>query len=289
MPIQLSMLNQLDREGFVGTVGHVFEHSPWIAAAAWEQRPFATRELLHAAMVGVVTAAPEAEQIELIRAHPDLAGRMALAGELGAESTREQAAAELTTLSADELDRFTSYNQAYRERFGFPFVICARDNKKEAILKAFPIRLNHNRDEEIRTALNEISRIAWLRLCDAVTDRTTGRLTTHVLDTHAGRPAAGMRVELYQLDGSAVTLLTSMVTNTDGRGDRPLLEGASLRAGVYELHFYLGAYFTARGLDLPHPPFLDLVPIRFAIADPAAHYHVPLLASPWAYSTYRGS
>ena len=289
MPMQLSLLNRLDREGFVDAVGHIFEHSPWIAAAAWEQRPFATLELLHAAMVDVVAAAREAEQIALIRAHPDLAGRMALAGQLGAESTREQAAAELTTLSADELERFTSYNQAYRERFGFPFVICARDNKKEAILKAFPIRLNHSRDEEIRTALHEISRIAWLRLCDAVTDRATGRLTTHVLDTHSGRPAAGMRVELYRLDGSAETLLAAMVTNSDGRGDQPLLEGALLQAGVYELHFHLGAYFAARGLDLPHPPFLDLVPIRFAIADPAAHYHVPLLASPWAYSTYRGS
>jgi hydroxyisourate hydrolase len=116
-----------------------------------------------------------------------------------------------------------------------------------------------------------------------------GRLTTHVLDTHAGCPAAGLRIELYQISGATRTLLATRSTNADGRADAPLLEGAAFTRGSYELHFYVGAYFAARGLRLPEPPFLDLVPIRFGIADPSAHYHVPLLVSPWAYSTYRGS
>lgn len=116
-----------------------------------------------------------------------------------------------------------------------------------------------------------------------------GRLTTHVLDTHGGTPAAGMRLELYRLDGAAPALLAAVTTNADGRADGPLLAGDAVLPGRYELRFYVGAYFAARGVPLPEPPFLDVVPIHFGIADAAGHYHVPLLVSPWAYSTYRGS
>lgn len=117
-----------------------------------------------------------------------------------------------------------------------------------------------------------------------------GRLSTHVLDTAHGRPAAGMRVELYRIhpDGAAERLVET-VTNIDGRTDAPLLQGAALAAGHYELRFHVADYFAGSGAELPLPPFLDVVPVRFGIADPAGHYHVPLLVSPWAYSTYRGS
>ncbi len=116
-----------------------------------------------------------------------------------------------------------------------------------------------------------------------------GKLTTHVLDTVSGRAAAGVGVELWRVgrDGSR-ELLVRTRTNHDGRTDEPLLEGAALQAGVFELLFDIGAYF-ARDAALPKPPFLDRVPVRFGIADVEAHYHVPLLASPWSYSTYRGS
>lgn len=116
-----------------------------------------------------------------------------------------------------------------------------------------------------------------------------GRLTTHVLDTAQGRPGAGIRIDLFRLEGERRESLASVRTNADGRCDRPLLEGTGLTAGVYELLFHAGAYFDAQGLKLPSPPFLDRIPIRFGIADPAAHYHVPLLISPYGYSTYRGS
>lgn len=168
--ITLSVLNELDRDAFVAAVGHIFEHSPWIAAAAWEQRPFASLAVLHAAMVAVLDTAGERRQLELIRAHPDLAGRLALAGQLTPESSDEQAAAGLSALTPGELARFTAYNEAYHARFGFPFVICARDHQKSAILAAFPVRLGHARAEEICTALVEIGRIAWLRLGDCVVD-----------------------------------------------------------------------------------------------------------------------
>ncbi len=115
------------------------------------------------------------------------------------------------------------------------------------------------------------------------------RLTTHVLDTAQGRPAAGMVVELWSIDGEERTLIKTVRTNADGRIDAPLLQGPELQAGVYELVFGVGDYFAAQGVPLDSPRFLDRVPIRFGIADPQAHYHVPLLVSPWAYSSYRGS
>ena len=115
-----------------------------------------------------------------------------------------------------------------------------------------------------------------------------GRLTTHVLDTASGVPANGMRLSLFEINQGKRTLLKETLTNSDGRCVAPLLEGADLKTGQYELVFDTESYFKNRS-KLTEPPFLSDVPIRFAIADSSAHYHVPLLVSPWAYSTYRGS
>ena len=116
-----------------------------------------------------------------------------------------------------------------------------------------------------------------------------GFLTTHVLDTMNGCPAAGMRVALYRLDGETPQLLRELALDADGRAGGPLLEGDAFQVGRYRLAFEVGAYFRARGAALPEPAFLDRVPLDFGIADASSHYHVPLLASPWSYSTYRGS
>lgn len=116
----------------------------------------------------------------------------------------------------------------------------------------------------------------------------TGYLTTHVLDTADGHPAAGMSLQLFRIEGDVRVTLKSVVTNDDGRTDEPLLTQKEFGTGLYEIVFEVGAYFSDRA-GIPEPPFLDQVPIRFGIADPDAHYHVPLLTSPWSYSTYRGS
>jgi 5-hydroxyisourate hydrolase len=116
-----------------------------------------------------------------------------------------------------------------------------------------------------------------------------GKLTTHVLDTANGTPAAGMRIDFAVLDRDAVRLVRTVHTNAEGRTGEPLLTAEAMRTGEFQLTFHLADYFRRQGLALADPPFLDRVPIRFAIADVAAHYHVPLLCSPWAYSTYRGS
>jgi 5-hydroxyisourate hydrolase len=116
-----------------------------------------------------------------------------------------------------------------------------------------------------------------------------GKLSTHVLDTAHGRPGAGVRVELYAVDGGQRTLLKQDATNADGRCTTPLLEGDTLRAGQYELVFAAGDYFAAQGVTLPSPRFIDRVTIAFGVADPSQNYHVPLVVTPWSYSTYRGS
>jgi OHCU decarboxylase len=162
--LPLAALNALDRAAFVAHLGAVFEHSPWIAERAAARRPFASLDALHAAMCGVVREASIDEQLTLIRAHPDLVGRAALT----AESRGEQAAAGLIDLSAEEVSLFEHYNREYKTRFGFPFVICARLNKKDAILAAFPIRLQNTADSERATALEEIYKIAALRLADSI-------------------------------------------------------------------------------------------------------------------------
>jgi 5-hydroxyisourate hydrolase len=115
-----------------------------------------------------------------------------------------------------------------------------------------------------------------------------GKLTTHVLDTAGGRPAAGVKLELSRL-GTTPELLLTATTNRDGRCDSPLLEGPAMVAGEYQLVFHVAAYFREQGVSLPDPPFVSTVVLRFGIADSTAHYHVPLLVSPWSYSTYRGS
>jgi len=116
----------------------------------------------------------------------------------------------------------------------------------------------------------------------------SGGLTTHVLDTASGRPAAGMNLELFVLEGEERRRIKSLATNADGRTDGPLLPPEEFAAGLYELVFDVAGYFAGE-VGLPDPPFLGRVPIRFGVADPEAHYHVPLLVSPWSYSTYRGS
>ena len=165
-------INALDQNAFVAAFADLFEGSPWIAADAWYARPFPDFTALHRAFRAVIEHAPAERQIALIQAHPDLVGRAARAGTLTPPSIQEQAAAGLALdrLSPDEVATFDRLNSAYRDRFGFPFVICARENKKDAILGGFATRLANNRDTEIAVALGEIAKIGWYRLIDAVQD-----------------------------------------------------------------------------------------------------------------------
>ena len=162
----LTALNSADRAAFTAALGHLFEHSPWVAEETWVRRPFSDVAQLHAALCATMRGATPERQLALIRAHPDLAGRLAQQNKLTAESTREQASAGLNQLTAEELAGFQKLNAAYLERFGFPFIICARLSNKSAILAAMQARSGHSVDDEFRTALGEIEKIAQLRLND---------------------------------------------------------------------------------------------------------------------------
>lgn len=168
MPHPLSALNSSDRAAFATALGHLFEHSPWVAEDTWPQRPFANAEALHAALCATMRAAPRDRQLALIRAHPDLAGRLARQNQLTAESTREQASAGLDRLTDAELAEFTWQNDAYQAKFGFPFIMCARLNAKATILAAMNTRVHNPPDVEFATALGEIEKIALLRLQDVL-------------------------------------------------------------------------------------------------------------------------
>jgi 2-oxo-4-hydroxy-4-carboxy-5-ureidoimidazoline decarboxylase len=166
----LAKLNGLPQKDFVQIVGPVFEHSPWVSEMTWKQRPFANFQNLYRALCETVKNSGREQQLALICSHPDLVGRAALAGTLTRESTNEQAGAGLNLLSPEEIDLFQKQNATYKNKFGFPFVICARLNKKEAILAGFEQRLKNSRGQEIKTALEEIFKIARLRLNDLITD-----------------------------------------------------------------------------------------------------------------------
>lgn len=164
----LDQLNSLDREAFTRALGAVFEHSPWVADGAWPQRPYASVEALHAAMCEVMRQAGPAAQLNLIRAHPQLAGKAAIAGELSADSAREQRGAGLDQCSPEEYLRLTELNATYVARFGFPFILAVRGRTRQGIIANMAARVANQRQAEMNEALRQIERIAALRLADLI-------------------------------------------------------------------------------------------------------------------------
>ncbi|HTR87760.1 MAG TPA: 2-oxo-4-hydroxy-4-carboxy-5-ureidoimidazoline decarboxylase [Reyranella sp.] len=291
--VALDDLNRRTMADFAAAVADTFELAPWVAEQAAAKRPFATVNDLHAAMMGAVRATPRGKQLDFLRQHPDLAGKAARAGEVTRDSAREQASAGLDTLSDEEYARFHRLNDAYKAKFGFPFIVCVRRHTRDSILAQFERRLPNDAATELATALQEVFFITRLRLAAKVTGdgtpKVNGRLSTHVLDTQAGRPAVGMAIELFELAGERWHRVARTMTNGDGRTDKPLIADRPLPIGRYELRFAVGDHFRSKGIEQGDPPFLDIVPLRFSIGEPEGHYHVPLLCTPWSYSTYRGS
>jgi len=290
----LSDLNACGKDDFVGALANIFEYSPWIAEQAASARPFAGVNQLFEAMKTAVDSATPELRLALIKAHPDLANKTQRAAGLTAESSAEQNSVGLDRLSDAEYDAFEQVNNAYRARFGFPYIVCVRRHTRDSILRDFERRLPNDIGTEIQKSIEEICRIAALRVDQLVTSddrlKVHGRLSTHVLDTHSGRPAAGITVELVELsDLGASRVVTRAITNADGRTDQPLIGGRPVPIGRYELLFSVGHYFAERQVPMSDPPFLDLIPLRFSVGEPEGHLHVPLLVTPWSYATYRGS
>ncbi len=168
-PLILADLNRMNRTGFATSLGFAFELSPWVVERAYDAAPFDSVEAMHAAMMAVLDAAPEADKLALILAHPELASKAAIAKTLTAESNAEQASAGLDKLTPEEFERFHALNAAYRERFGFPFIIAVRLNDKTSILADMQARLANEQAGEIAEAIHQIGLISKLRLQDAVT------------------------------------------------------------------------------------------------------------------------
>lgn len=168
MTITLERLNTLDQSDFIAALGGIFEGPPWIVGDVWRSRPFGSVDALYSSLCQVMFSAPIERKVALIQAHPDLVGRAARDGTLGTASTAEQAAAGLNDLTTDEIATFTRLNAEYQQRFSFPFVICARENKKESILAGFANRMHNAREQEIAIALDEVAKICRLRLLDTI-------------------------------------------------------------------------------------------------------------------------
>ena len=290
----LTDLNASSKDDFVAALANIFEYSPWIAEQAASARPFAGVKQLFAVMTAAVDRAAPELRLALIKAHPDLANKTQRAAGLTAESNAEQNSVGLDRLSDAEYEAFERVNNAYRAKFGFPYIVCVRRHTKDSILRDFERRLPNDAKTEMQKSVEEICRIAALRVDQLVIadDRlhVQGRLSTHVLDTHSGKPAAGVAVELVELSelGSS-RVVTRTITNADGRTDHPLIGGRPVPIGRYELTFSVGKYFAERQVPMSDPPFLDQIPLRFSVSEPESHLHVPLLVTPWSYATYRGS
>jgi 2-oxo-4-hydroxy-4-carboxy-5-ureidoimidazoline decarboxylase len=290
----LADLNACSKDEFVAVLANIFEYSPWIAEQAASLRPFAGVQQLFDAMKAAVDRAPSELRLALIRAHPDLANKTQRAAGLTMESSAEQNSVGLDRLSDAEYQAFERVNNAYRSKFGFPYIVCVRRHTRDSILRDFEHRLPNDAKTEMQKSIEEICRIAALRVDQLVTGndrlRVQGRLSTHVLDTHSGKPAAGIAVELIELAELGMSrVVTRAVTNADGRTDAPLIGGRPVPIGRYELTFSVGKYFAERQVPMSDPPFLDQIPLRFSVSDPEGHLHVPLLVTPWSYATYRGS
>lgn len=284
-------------EEIIGFLQGIYEHSAWVAEGLVQGCPalasFETVSQLASAMKAIVDCAPRERKLELLCAHPDLCEKVGKIGELTKESQEEQSRAGLQSLTDDELEKFTTANTDYRSKFGFPFILAVRNATKFTVLSALLGRLSNSEEKEFLNALTQVHKIAWMRLLSAIdTEDAKGFLTCHVLDTANGCPANKMRIMLHRVSPeNSAGFVAEYITNEDGRLDKgPALEGGKdFIVGTYVFTFFVADYFAAKGNYFTGTPFLDEIPIRFGIDNPDDHYHVPLLVSPWSFSTYRGS
>jgi len=280
----------------------IYEHSSWVAQELVEQSDGSTSckldristigELANA-MKQIVDDSSTEQKLALLRAHPDLAAKVESMRSLTTSSQEEQSSAGLQSLTPEERQKFTTLNTAYKTKFQFPFILAVRNATKYTVLAAMEGRIQNASHVEMASALTQVHKIAWMRLLAAIdVDNRKGFLTCHVLDTANGCPAANMRIHLHRLSPSdKAGFIEEFFTNNDGRlPNGPALKGDDqFIVGTYEWTFFVADYFASKGTFVSGVPFLDQVPLRFGLDDPDEHYHVPLLVSPWSYSTYRGS
>ena len=288
----MSEVNRMSNVDFCEYFSGVFERTPWIPAAVVERRPFASKGALLSAMADVLARAEPARKLALLQAHPMLGGQAAKRGDVTTHSKSEQAGLGLDRMEGEEDDAFAKLNQAYLERFGFPFIIAVRGQRdRQAILAALRQRFESSPDVEREQALAEVVKIAGFRLDGLILDDEIAvpplTLSLHVLDTASGTAGAGLaftlsRIEAQDAEPEVRIALTGSVTDAGGRW--ALDRAIALAGGLYELVFEAGAYQAEKGRD----SFYDRIALRFRLQGSGGHYHIPLILSPFGYSTYRG-
>lgn len=294
-------LNTFSKATFIETYASLFEHSPWVVEAVADMRPFHSAQDMLDAMMQSVLKAPYDKRQALISAHPEL-GEKIKNIPLTHESRAEQGSAGLDHMEEHEYTLFHDLNRQYRALFGMPFIICVRNHSRNEIINALQYRLHNTKEQEEHKALEEIGMIAAHRLAlhlnaqsDSLSSAISEKkftLSTHVLDTAGGKPAFGIHLALWHCESK----IFEGTTNRDGRCPELTQQTGNLTPGLYRLVFRLGHYFQTEGYSgSTAQPFLDRITIEFdtsaCLIDIAAtsHYHVPLLVSPYGYSTYRGS
>lgn len=286
--IEMSEVNRMPNVAFCDYFSGVFEKTPWIPAAVVMLRPFPSKQALLQAMADALARAEPAQKVALLQAHPVLGGQAAKRGEVTMHSKAEQAGLGLDRMQGEEDEAFAALNQAYLDRFGYPFIIAVRGQRdRRAILNALRQRFDSPPEAERDRALAEVVKIAGFRLDGLIAeDETVGSplsLSLHVLDTASGTAGVGLAFTFALIEADeARTPLAAAVTNEGGRWsfDQP----AALRPALYELIFQAGAYQATLGRD----SFYDRIALRFTMKAAGGHYHIPLILSPFGYSTYRG-
>ncbi len=297
----VSELLSKPKNEIITVLGGIYEHSSWIAEEFYAKYvegkdisdTITNVRGLFQCICSIVDKKSHEQKMDLLSMYPDLCGKIEVLRKLTKPSQEEQLKAGLGTLTDDEVDRLSSLNTKYKKKFGFPFILAARHVTKHTVLSAIEGRLQLPVETEFAGALVQVSKIAWMRLLAALKiTNQNGFLTCHVLDTANGCPAANMRVhQLHRITPEEdAGLIKEFETNDDGRlPGGPALKGDEFLVGTYQWTFFVGDYFARKNAKTSGNPFLDEVPLRFGIDDPEQHYHVPLLVSPWSYSTYRGS
>lgn len=287
--LSLAAANALSSEAFQDHFSGVFEHTRWVMERLEVQRPFASRAALLDAMERVLAEADDATKLALLQAHPVLGGAAARAGQVTAESAAEQAGHGLDCMAGAEERDFAALNAEYLERFGFPFIIAVKGQRdRAAILAALRRRTAADASAERATALAEVVNIARFRIEALLADDLAGRpkplsLSLHVLDTARGGPGTGLALAVHRVEG-CVRGVKLGAGETDGAGRWALAAAEPLTPGLYEICFAAGAYQQRFGAD----GFYDEITIRFRMVAEGGHYHIPLILSPFGYSTYRG-
>lgn len=285
--LSLAAANALSSAAFQDHFSGVFEHTPWVMERIEAKRPFAAKADLLAVMERVLVEADAAAKLALLRAHPVLGGAAARRGQVTAESAAEQAGHGLDRMAGEEEREFAALNAAYLERFGFPFIIAVKGQRdRAAILAALRARVEATLADESATALAEVIKIAGFRIEALIAEEDGPKplsLSLHVLDTARGGPGSGLAFTFHRVeDGARGAMLGAGVA--DGAGRWALSDTGELTPGLYEICFAAGAYQDRFGTA----GFYDEITIRFRMVADGGHYHVPLILSPFGYSTYRG-